>query len=137
MNENGVLDRFPIQANIPVTDLDKARTFYSDVLGLELVEDVSGEGLHYRCGGGTWLEVFRTRAGVGSGHTEAGFQVTGIEGVVADLRSRGVVFQEHDLGDGLARADGILTWGEEKAAWFTDPEGNVIGIFQSASTERR
>lgn len=130
MSENIALGRFPIQANIPVSDLDRARGFYSDVLGLELVEDISGEALHYRCGGGTWLEVFRTRGGVGSGHTEAGFQVKGIEEVVAALRSRGVVFEDYDEGEGLATVDAILTRGDEKAAWFTDPDGNVIGLFQ-------
>lgn len=127
-----MLGDFPVRAHIPISDLDRARDFYSDVLGLELEEEMAEEGLHYRCGGGTWLEVFRTRSGVGSGHTEAGFQVTGIEDVVARLRSRGVEFQEYDLGDGLTTIDGILTSGEEKAAWFTDPEGNVIGLFQSA-----
>ncbi len=127
-----VLARFPIRAAIPVTDLDAARTFYSEVLGLDLVEDVEGEGLHYRCGDGTWLEVFRTREGVGAGHTEAGFSVSGIEEVVATLRERGVVFQDYDLGDGMATVDGILTLGEEKAAWFTDPEGNVVGLFQES-----
>lgn len=125
-----VLARFPIRASIPVTDIDRARAFYSDVLGLELAEEVEGEGLHYLCGEGTWLEVFRTRAGVGCGHTEAGFGVTGIEEVVAALRERGVVFQEVDLGDGMTTVDGVLAWGEEKAAWFTDPEGNVIGLFE-------
>ena len=126
-----MLGGFPIQANVPVTDLDQARSFYSDVLGLELVEEVGGEGLHYQCGEATWLEVYRTREGVGAGHTEAGFRVSGIEALVAGLRARGVRFQEYDLGGGMRTVDGILEWGEEKAAWFTDPEGNVIGLFQS------
>lgn len=125
-----VLARFPVRANIPVTDLDEARKFYSEVLGLDLVETIEEEGLHYRCGGGTWLEVFRTREDVGAGHTEAGFIVSGIEEVVASLRERGVIIQEYDLGDGMATVGGILAWGAEKAAWFTDPEGNVIGLFE-------
>lgn len=128
-----MLGDFPIQANIPVTDLDKARTFYSDVLGLELANEMPGESLHYHCGGDTWLEVFRTRAGVGAGHTEAGFSITGIEDVVAGLRDRGVIFQDVDMGEGMATVDGILTLGEEKAAWMVDPEGNVIGLFQAGS----
>lgn len=127
-----MLGEFPIVANVPVSDLERARVFYSDVLGLELAEEEPGESLHYRCGQGTWLEVYRTRAGVGAGHTEAGFQVTGIEEVVTTLRERGVVFEEYDLGDGLTTVDGILETGGTKLAWFTDPDGNVIGLFQNS-----
>jgi catechol 2,3-dioxygenase-like lactoylglutathione lyase family enzyme len=131
-----MLGEFPIVANVPVTDLEKARTFYSDVLGLELVTEEEGEGLHYRCGEGTWLEVYRTRAGVGAGHTEAGFQVTGIEQLVADLRGRGVVIQEYDLGEGMTTVDGIITLGDSKVAWFSDPEGNIIGLFQGPAADQ-
>jgi catechol 2,3-dioxygenase-like lactoylglutathione lyase family enzyme len=131
-----MLGEFPIVANVPVTDLEKARTFYSDVLGLELVTEEEGEGLHYQCGEGTWLEVYRTRAGVGAGHTEAGFQVTGIEQLVADLRDRGVAIQDYDLGEGMTTVDGIVTVGDSKVAWFTDPEGNVIGLFQGPAADQ-
>lgn len=127
-----MLGAFPIAANVPVTDLDTARAFYSDVLGLDLEKEMPGESLFYRCGDGTRLEVFRTRAGVAAGHTEAGFQVTGIEDVVAGLRARGVNFQDYDLGDGLQTVDGVLTVEGNKVAWFTDPDGNVLGLFQEA-----
>jgi catechol 2,3-dioxygenase-like lactoylglutathione lyase family enzyme len=129
-----VLGDFPIQANIPVTDVDTARDFYSDVLGLVLADEMPGESLHYRCGSETWLEVFRTRAGVGSGHTEAGFLVTGIEDLVAGLRDRGVEFQDVDMGAGMATVDGILSFGDSKAAWLVDPDGNVIGLFQGGGS---
>ena len=129
-----MLGDFPIQANIPVTDVDRARAFYSDVLGLVLADEMPGESLHYRCGSDTWLEVFRTRGGVGSGHTEAGFLVTGIDDLVAGLRDRGVEFQDFDMGEGMATVDGILSMGENKAAWFVDPDGNVIGLFQGGDS---
>ena len=128
-----MLGEFPVVANIPVTDLERARAFYSDILGLELVGEVEGEGLHYRCGGGSRLEVYRTRVGVGAGHTEAGFQVDDIELLVTELQQQGVVFEDYDLGEGLMTVSGVVSWGEEKAAWFTDPEGNVIGLFQAKS----
>ena len=126
-----MLGEFPAVANIPVTDLERAKAFYSDILGLELAAEVEGEGLHYQCGGGTQLEVYRTRVGVGAGHTEAGFQVDDIELLVTYLQQRGVVFEDYDLGEGLMTVSGVVSWGEEKAAWFTDPEGNVIGLFQT------
>jgi catechol 2,3-dioxygenase-like lactoylglutathione lyase family enzyme len=131
-----MLGKFPIVANVPVTDLEKARTFYSDILGLELATVEEGESIHFRCGEGTWLELYRTRAGVGVGHTEAGFQITGIEQLVADLRDRGVVFQDYDLGDGITTIDGIATVGDSKMAWFTDPDGNIIGLFQDPPADQ-
>jgi catechol 2,3-dioxygenase-like lactoylglutathione lyase family enzyme len=124
----------PIYATVPVSDLAGARTFYSDVLELELGNEMEGEALFYKCGDGTWLEVYRTRAGVGAGHTEAGFEVKDIENLVAGLVKRGVKFQDYDLGEGMKTVDGVLTMGESKAAWFSDPEGNVIGLFQARQT---
>jgi catechol 2,3-dioxygenase-like lactoylglutathione lyase family enzyme len=131
-----MLGEFPIVANVPVTDLERARTFYSDVLGLELATVEEGESIHFRCGEGTWLEVYRTRAGVGVGHTEAGFQVTGIEQLVAELRDRGVAIQDYDLGDGITTVDGIATVGDSKLAWFADPDGNIIGLFQDTPADQ-
>jgi catechol 2,3-dioxygenase-like lactoylglutathione lyase family enzyme len=127
-----MLGGFPIVATVPVTDLGQAKSFYSDVLGLKLDGEEDGESLYYEGANGTMLEVYRTRAGVGSGHTEAGFIVTEIETLVAGLREKGVTFEDYDFGDGLSTVDGILHAGDSKLAWFPDPEGNLIGLFQQA-----
>lgn len=130
-----MLSGFRVQAHIPVTDLEQARSFYSDVLGLDLDGGMEDEALHYLCGDGTRLVVFRTRESAGLGHTAAGFVTTGIEEVVAGLRDRGVEFQDYDLGEGMATTDGILTIEDEKAAWLTDPEGNVIVLIEETEPD--
>jgi catechol 2,3-dioxygenase-like lactoylglutathione lyase family enzyme len=127
-----MLGDYPVTATVPTSDLERARAFYSDVLGLGEVGTMEGESVHYECGAGTMLELYRTRAGVASGHTEAGWQVADIEAVVTGLRERGVEFEEYDLGDGMKTENGILAAGDDKAAWFKDPDGNVLGLFQAA-----
>lgn len=125
-----MLGNYPVGAAVPSADLDRSRRFYSDVLGLEEVGLTEGESIHYECANGTMLEVYRTREGVGAGHTECGWTVDGIEKVVAALREAGVEFREYDFGEGMRTEDGILSIGEDRAAWFTDPDGNVLGLFQ-------
>ncbi|MBW3663879.1 MAG: VOC family protein [Actinobacteria bacterium] len=127
-----MLGDYPVTATVPTADLERAAAFYSDVLGLTEVGAMEGESVHYECGAGTMLELYRTRAGVGNGHTEAGWQVDDIEAVVAGLRERGVEFEEYDLGDGMKTENGILAAGDDKAAWFKDPDGNVLGVFQAS-----
>ena len=129
-----MLGGFRIVASVPVTDLDQAREFYSDKLGLKLVGDEEGESLHYEGGEGTFLEIFRTRAGVAAGHTEVGFEVDDIERVVAEMTAAGIEFEEYDLGEGMTTQGGILKTPGGNAAWFKDPEGNVLGLFESLTS---
>ena len=129
-----MLGNFPITANVPATDLDRAAKFYTDVLGLSESRRTGDEVVFYDCGNGTTLEVFRTRGSVASGHTEAGWHVDDIEAVVAGLRAAGVEFEEYDMGEGMTTVNGIATSEMGKAAWFKDPDGNVLGIFQSGDS---
>ena len=124
-----------VAARIPVQDLARAEAFYAEKLGLEPVERRPG-GLLYRCGAGEF--ALFTSAGAASGdHTQMGWQVDDIEATVADLRARGVVFEEYDL-PGLRTVDGIAdiegnypSKGRgERGAWFRDSEGNLLGIGQ-------
>lgn len=128
-----MLGEYAVAALVPVSDLDRAAKFYGDVLGLREVKAVVNESRSYECGAGTMLEVYRTRASVGAGHTECGWAVDDIDAVVAHLRGAGVTFDEVDLGEGISTVAGIATLGEERAAWFRDPDGNVLGVFQSTS----
>src|SRR5262245_57038011 len=93
-------------ARLPAQDLARARKFYLEKLGLEPVEERPG-GLRYRSGG-TFFVVFES-AGVASGtHTQMAWEVQEIGPVIADLRARGVVFEEYAL-PGLKTVDGIAT----------------------------
>lgn len=110
---------------IPVTDLELAKPFYRDVLGLELIEDTQ-YALRFSAGNASQISVYK-RPQVERGQTVAHFEVSDIDKEVADLRSRGAVFEEYTVGL-LATTDGIAQIGTARAAWLKDPEGNVLGL---------
>jgi len=120
---------------LPAQDLERARRFYSEKLGLEPREERPG-GLLYECAEGRFA-LFAS-AGAASGEfTQMGWEVDDIEATVAELKARGVVFEEVDL-PGLKTVDGIAdiegnypSKGRgERGAWFRDSEGNMLGVGQ-------
>src|SRR5260370_41767328 len=132
-----MLERSDVAARLPAQDLARAKAFYRDKLGLKPSEERPG-GLRYRCGDG-WFSLFES-AGIPSGnHTQLGWEVDDTEATIAQLRARGVVFEEYDL-PGLKTVNGIAEVAcnypsrggvGEKAAWFRDNEGNLLGIGQT------
>ncbi len=116
-----------IVPTIPVTDLERARAFYVDVLHLTPIEETPF-GMRLRCGGGSQLSVFK-RGPVERSHTMAHFEVADIEAEVADLRSRGAVFEEYTEGP-LVTTGGIAQIGPARGAWLRDPDGNILGLRQ-------
>jgi catechol 2,3-dioxygenase-like lactoylglutathione lyase family enzyme len=125
-----------VATRLPAQDLDRARKFYSEKLGLEPNEERPG-GLLYRVGGCEFA-LFES-AGTSPGEfTQMGWEVDDIDVTVAELSTRGVVFEEVDL-PGLKTVDGIAEVAGnypskggkgERAAWFRDSEGNMLGIGQ-------
>ncbi len=113
---------------IPVSDLDRARTFYEGVLGFTPFE-VNPAAVLYEAGEGSKFAVTRSSGKASGTHTQMGFTVSDIESDVADLKGRGIVFEEYDFPT-LKTEGGIATTGAGKAAWFLDPEGNMIGLVQ-------
>ena len=130
-----MLDNSKVATRLPVKDLQRARRFYAEKLGLMPVEERPG-GLLYRCG--NWKFALFESAGAASGtHTQMGWEVDDIEAVVAELRRRGVVFEEVDVPglrtvNGIAEVEGNYpsVGVGERAAWFRDSEGNLLGIGQ-------
>jgi catechol 2,3-dioxygenase-like lactoylglutathione lyase family enzyme len=125
-----------VAARLPAQDLDRARAFYSECLGLEPADERPG-GLLYRVGNGEFA-LFQSTGRASGEHTQFGFEVEDIEATVAELRARGVVFEDVDV-PGLRTRDGIADIegnypskgaSGERAAWFRDSEGNVIGVGQ-------
>jgi catechol 2,3-dioxygenase-like lactoylglutathione lyase family enzyme len=122
-----------IATRIPVQDMDRARTFYADKLGLEPVEQRPG-GLRYRCASGEFA-LFESAGASPGTFTQMAFTVDDVVATVAELRSRGVVFEQVNV-PGLTTIDGIAEvvgnypskGSGEKAAWFRDSEGNMLGI---------
>lgn len=128
-----MLNRSEVATRLPAQDLDRARRFYSEKLGLEPVEERPG-GLLYRCGAGKFA-LFGSGGSASGEFTQMAFTVDDIEAVVDELRARGVEFEHVDV-PGLRTVDGIATvegnypsvGTGERAAWFRDSEGNLLGI---------
>jgi catechol 2,3-dioxygenase-like lactoylglutathione lyase family enzyme len=121
---------------IPASDLERARAFYREQLGLEPVEERQG-GLRYVCGTSEF-HVFASSGAASGRATQLGFEVDDIDAVVAELRSRGVRFESFDAG-GLDVTDQIVTVPDhypskgtgERGAFFYDSEGNLLAIGQA------
>jgi catechol 2,3-dioxygenase-like lactoylglutathione lyase family enzyme len=117
-----------VHATLPVADLDRARAFYENTLGFS-PHDVQASAVLYRAGEGTLFAVTRSSGSPSGTHTQMGFTTPDIEADVADLKRRGVVFEEYDYPT-LKTVDSIAQTGPNRAAWFKDPEGNLIGIIE-------
>ena len=121
-----MLTDFPIHATAAAVDLDRARKWYEDKLAL-LPERSDPGGVWYRFAGETWLYLYGTPSAGTARNTIAGWTVKGIEAVMAQLRERGVVFEDYDFGE-LKTVDGLADFGQAKAAWFLDSEGNTFEL---------
>ena len=122
-----MLGTAPIRAYIPVSDLQRARKFYEQTLGLETLEQYGG-GVIYRCGGAEVFMYQTPNAGT-SKASQAFWQVADVEAEVAELKVRGVVFEEYDM-PGIKMKNSIATGGGAKTAWFKDSEGNIMAVSQ-------
>jgi predicted enzyme related to lactoylglutathione lyase len=118
-----------IIAVLPAKDMARARSFYRDKLGLERSEEMDEENVMYRCGNGTSFLLYKTDNAGTAQNTQMGWGTDDINAEIADLQSRGVVFEEYDF-PGLKTENGIATTPVGKAAWFIDSEGNILNIFQ-------
>ena len=116
---------------LPAADLDRARGFYEGKLGF-VAADVQPGGVFYDAAGGTRFLVFPSSGRASGGHTQIGFQVDDIEAEVADLRSRGVVFETYDM-PAFNKETMIATLPAIRSAWFKDTEGNLVGLVQRSA----
>jgi catechol 2,3-dioxygenase-like lactoylglutathione lyase family enzyme len=130
-----VLDTARVAARLPAQNLERARAFYAEKLGLEPREERDG-GLLYEAASGEFA-LFESAGGAPGTFTQMAWEVDDIKGTMAELRARGVVFEEVDL-PGLRTVNGIAEIAGqypskgrgELAAWFRDSEGNMLGISQ-------
>jgi catechol-2,3-dioxygenase len=117
------------EATLPARDLDRAKTFYSDRLGLDPVSE-DRAGVHFVLGGSRF-RLFSS-GGVASGaHTQLALVVVDLDSMVGELKSRGIEFENYDYPN-LKTVEGIADLGYARAAWFKDSEGNLLGIAQLA-----
>jgi catechol 2,3-dioxygenase-like lactoylglutathione lyase family enzyme len=122
-----MLDRFQVHATLPASDIDRAREWYRDKLGLTPARE-DEVGLWYELSGSRLLVYPSAFAGT-SQSTAAEWLVGDIDAVAEELRGRGVVFEEYDL-PGLKTEHGLTTIGAHRTGWFKDSEGNIISIDQ-------
>jgi len=118
-----------VSAALPASDIDRAKKFYQESLGLKISKEDPG-GIVFECGSGTSVLVYPSGFAGTNKATAAGWDVADIESEMTELRSKGVIFEEYDL-PGLKTENGVATLGNEKAAWFKDSEGNILAISQS------
>ncbi|MFN2346361.1 MAG: VOC family protein [Dermatophilaceae bacterium] len=118
----------PIQAMLPASDIERARRWYSEKLGLEPVSTNPFGDLRYQAGGVEFLVYQSVLAGTNQA-TAAGFALENFDEVITFLRSRDVAFEHVDFGEMGATTDGVITTPDgQKAAWFKDSEGNTIAL---------
>jgi catechol 2,3-dioxygenase-like lactoylglutathione lyase family enzyme len=127
-----MLKQSPVTTIIPVVDTDQARRFYEEVLGLEEERRLPDGSVVLRAGGSA-LELSRRTRAVPSPYTVASFEVRDISREVGDLESRGVHFEDYDLPD-LKTDRHVCVLGSEKAAWFKDPDGNILCLHEQAGS---
>jgi catechol 2,3-dioxygenase-like lactoylglutathione lyase family enzyme len=122
-----MLNDQPIRPTIPASDLDRARRFYQDTLGLKIAEERE-DGIAFESGETTFYVYPSAFAGT-SQATLAGWMVSDLEGTMADLRARGVTFEEYDMPE-LKTVEGVAETDTVRGAWFKDSEGNILAVAQ-------
>jgi catechol 2,3-dioxygenase-like lactoylglutathione lyase family enzyme len=125
-----MLQNSPMYAYIPVADVARARRFYEDKLGFKPGRELAG-GVEYEFGDRTRCFLYPTPNAGTSRASQAFWQVDDVEREVAELKARGVTFEDYDM-PGLRTRNGIATAGGAKTAWFKDTEGNTLAVVQIA-----
>lgn len=118
------------ETSLPCSDLERAKSFYADKLGLTPASEQSA-GAFYEGRDGTRFILFPSSGGASGSHSQMGFMVADIDAEVRDLKQRGVQFAQYDF-PGFDKTTSIADVGGVRAAWFKDSEGNLLGLVQQA-----
>ena len=123
-----MLQHAPLYSYLPAHNVARARRFYEQKLGFQPSEEVAG-GVIYRFANGTACFLYPTGNAGTNRASQAFWQVEDVDREVADLKARGVTFEEYDQ-PGMKTVNSIATAGGAKTAWFKDTEGNVLAVVQ-------
>lgn len=123
-----VLVSTQVTCMLPVMDMARARRYYEEALGLVPLGAKPDGKFIYRCAG-TELALFPKTEGTKAEHTAVSFKVADIAAAIAELKIRGVVFDDYDLPD-FKTVEHVCVLGSERAAWFRDPEGNILCLHE-------
>jgi catechol 2,3-dioxygenase-like lactoylglutathione lyase family enzyme len=127
-----MLGDHPVDVMLLATDLEVAKAFYNDRIGLEVILE-RDDFVTFACGGDSRLVVTKSTTGSTEDTTKASWRVDDLAAEAAELRSRGVEFEQVP---GLDMVDGIADIGFARAAWFVDPDHNSIGLLQLKNFDR-
>ena len=119
-------------AMIAVKDIDRARKFYEETLGLDTRDAMDGEVLEVTSGQ-TVINVYRSEHAGTNKATSLTFDVQDIEGEVRELKEKGVFFETYDV-PGLEQRGDLYVAEGMKTAWFKDPDGNILSLFKSTES---
>lgn len=122
-----MLSAAPMQAALPASDMERAKRFYRDTLGLTISREAE-DAVHFESGG-TKFFIYPTANAGQAPHTLAAWIVADLDAEMADLRGRGVTFEEYDV-PGLKTVNGVAELVTMRGAWFKDSEGNILGVSQ-------
>lgn len=114
---------------LPVEDAERAGRFYADVLGLKSLRTGPDGTRFFALGQGDALGLMPAEKGAQTRHTVLSFEVPDLEGEIRELEGRGVRFADYDLPD-FKTDHHIAVLGDERAAWFTDTEGNILCLHE-------
>jgi catechol 2,3-dioxygenase-like lactoylglutathione lyase family enzyme len=117
-----------VGAMVPVNDMAKAKEFYEGALGLSGGTEEGDGGMTYEFGEGTRMHVYPSPGHTGSGATLAAFRTDDVDGLVDELSSNGVTFEQYDEGPFKTNEKGIAVMGEIRGGWFRDPDGNILAV---------
>jgi len=121
---------FTLKFELAASDVARARAWYSEILGLEPVNP-DDEELLYRVAG-TQFGIYPSDNAGTNKATSMRLIVSDFDAVRAELLSKGVVFEDYDLGDDFRTVDGVLVSPDgEKTSWFKDSEGNILALGSS------
>jgi catechol-2,3-dioxygenase len=123
-----MLGDHPINIVLLATDLDAIKEYYTNKIGLQILEESAG-AIRFKCGGDSEISYTKSAVGTADTQTQASFRVPDVAAEVAELRSRGVKIEEYDT-PGLKTVDGIADRGFALISWFVDPAGNCISMMQ-------
>jgi catechol 2,3-dioxygenase-like lactoylglutathione lyase family enzyme len=127
------LSESPVQALLAVSDLDRARHFYEQQLGLVPGDEEEEQGVRYPCADGTAIFVYLSPDNAGmSQATVAGWLVDDLDQTMAELGSHGVAFERYDQPGLKTDERGVFDAGRFRAAWIKDPDGNTMALTQAA-----
>lgn len=127
-----MLGEHAVHATIATADIGRARAFYEGTLGLAVETEDAAGGILYRSGSSR-LYLYPSAYAGHAQHTLASWVVDDLDSIVAELAGKGVSFEVYDLPDLKTDERGIAELGTEKAAWFKDPDGNILSVSEEVT----